>query len=185
TQLTRAVVGADVAVYVDANGGYTPGQARRLGQAYDGLGVTWFEEPVSSDDLGGLALLRRQLQADVAAGEYCDSARYAQRMCAAGAVDCMQLDVTRCAGITEWLRAAAAAQSLGVEVSAHCAPSLHVAPALAVPNLRHVEYFEDHTRLEPLLFEGLPVLQTGQLVPSHRPGNGMSLAPRAQAYRTA
>ena len=184
TRRTCAVVGNDVEVFVDANGGYTPGQARRLGRAYDDLGVTWFDEPLSSDDLDGLALLREHLQSDIAAGEYGDSARYAQRMCAAGAIDCLQLDVTRCAGITEWLRAAAVAQSMSLQVSGHCAPSLHLAPALAAPNLRHVEYFADHTRLEPMLFDGLPDLQAGQLLPSDRPGNGMALAGRAEQYRS-
>jgi len=183
TRLTRRVVGDDVEVFVDANGGYSPGQARRLGARYDDLGVRWFEEPLSSDDLAGLALLREHLSADVAAGEYADSARYAQRMCAAGAVDCLQLDVTRCAGLTEWLRAAAVAAAHGLQVSGHCAPSLHVAPALAAPNLRHVEYFADHVRLEPMLFDGLPELRDGALVPGDRPGNGMTLAGRAARHR--
>ncbi len=183
TRRARAVIGDQVELFVDANGGYRPGQARRLGSAYDDLGVTWFEEPVSSDDLTGLALLRRQLTADIAAGEYADSVGYAQRMCAAGAVDCLQLDVTRCAGITEWLRAAAVAHAHGLEVSAHCAPSLHLAPALAAPNMRHLELFADHERLEPMLFDGVPSVAGGHLVPNTRSGNGMALASRAEQYR--
>ena len=180
----RAVVGEDVELFVDANGGYTVGQARWMGHAYDDLGVTWFEEPVSSDDLAGLARLRRQLRCDVAAGEYADSADYARRMCAGGAVDCLQLDVTRCGGITGWLRAAAVADAHGLQVSAHCAPSLHLAPALAAPNLRHVELFADHERLEPLLFDGVAAVHAGRLAPTDRPGNGMTLASRADRYRT-
>jgi L-alanine-DL-glutamate epimerase-like enolase superfamily enzyme len=179
----RAIIGDQVELFVDANGGYTAGQARRLGAAYDDLGVTWFEEPLSSDDLQGLALLRRQLRADVAAGEYADGSRYAREMCAAGAVDCMQLDVTRCAGITEWARAATVAAAHGLQVSGHCAPSLHLAPALAIPNLRHVELFADHERLEPLLFDGTPRAEGGQLRANDRPGNGMALADRAGKYR--
>lgn len=179
----RQVVGDAVEVFVDANGGYSPGQARRLGQEYDDLGVTWFEEPVPSDDLASLAALRAVLRADVAAGEYADSVAYALRMCGAGAVDCLQLDVTRCAGITEWLRGAAVAAGHGLEVSGHCAPSLHVAPALAVPNLRHVELFADHERLEPMLFDGVPQVAAGSLVPSDAPGNGLVLAERAGRFR--
>lgn len=184
TRLTREVVGDDVDVFVDANGGYSPGQARRQGRRFDELGVTWFEEPLSSDDLDGLALLRTCLQADVAAGEYADGPRYAERMCAAGAVDCLQLDVTRCGGVTGWLAAAAVAGACSLQVSGHCAPSLHVAPALAAQDVRHLEYFADHVRLEPLLFDGLPELCDGALVPSDRPGNGTSLAARAVGFRT-
>ena len=43
---------------------------------------------------------------DVAAGEYGYDLVYFERMCAAGAVDVLQADVSRCAGITEWLRVA-------------------------------------------------------------------------------
>jgi L-alanine-DL-glutamate epimerase-like enolase superfamily enzyme len=104
-------------------------------------------------------------------------------MCAAGAVDCLQIDVTRCAGYTEWMRCAAVAASYGLEVSGHCAPALHAPVAAAVPNLRHVEWFADHERLENLLIDGGPPVENGQLVLSARPGHGMSLADSADAYR--
>ena len=169
---------------VDANGGYTPGQAKRIGAALDTLGVTWFEEPVSSDDLQTLAALRRELRADVAAGEYADSVQYVQRMCGAGAVDCLQVDVTRCGGYTEWLRCAAVAASYGLPISGHCAPSLHAFVAAAVPNLRHVEWFADHAALEPLLVTGLPEVKDGALQFSDKVGHGMAIASTADRFRT-
>jgi len=183
TTLTRRTVGEPVDVFVDANGAYTPGQARRLGRAYDDLGVTWVEEPVSSDSLSDLAALRRALRCDIAAGEYGHGARYTQQMLTAEAVDCLQIDITRCAGLTEWMRCAAIAASAGLDVSAHCAPALHVAPAMCVPNLRHIEYFADHARLEPLLFTGVLTPQAGVLRPSDLPGNGLALRPAAVTYR--
>lgn len=51
----RQLAGEAGELMVDANGAYTPAQARRVGAALDRLGVTWFEEPVSSDDTEGLA----------------------------------------------------------------------------------------------------------------------------------
>ena len=58
-------------LFVDANGAYTRKEALRLGRAFWDEGeVRWFEEPVSSDDLEGLAALGRALPMDVAAGEY-------------------------------------------------------------------------------------------------------------------
>ncbi len=186
TRLARDVVGDQVEVFVDANGGYTRGQAGRLGHAYDDLGVTWFEEPVSSDDLSALAGLRGELATDVAAGEYAYDVAYVNRMCGAGAVDCMQIDVTRIGGITEWQRGAAVAAGYGLDVSGHCAPALHAHLAASVPNLRHLEYFHDHARLEPILFDGVPPVYDGVLHPAlDRPGNGLSLrGSDAERYRS-
>ncbi|HEY2443981.1 MAG TPA: enolase C-terminal domain-like protein, partial [Streptosporangiaceae bacterium] len=146
--LARAVIGPDAELYVDANGGYPTGQAVRVGQPMADHGVTWFEEPVSSDDLAGLALVRSAVAADVAAGEYSWSLAGSARLIEAGAVDCLQLDVTRCGGITEFLRGAALAAAHNLQVSAHCCPSLHAHACAAVVNLRHAEYFHDHQRIE-------------------------------------
>jgi L-alanine-DL-glutamate epimerase-like enolase superfamily enzyme len=179
----RDVIGADAELYVDANGGYTRGQSVRMAQAMAEQDVTWFEEPVSSDDLTGLAEIRREVAPDVAAGEYGYDLHYFQQMCAAGAVDCLQADVTRCAGITEWLRVAALAAANELHVSAHCAPNLHAHPAASVPNLRHLEYFHDHVRIENELFDGALDPAGGVLHPDQgRPGLGLDLR-RAYAER--
>jgi len=175
--LTRDCAGPEVELYVDANGAYTRKQAIRLGRTMvDDYGVSWFEEPVSSDDLDGLAEVRAQCRSDVAAGEYGYHLAYFARMLAAGAVDCLQIDVTRCGGYTDWLRVAALAQAHGLEVSGHCAPNLHAHVAGSVPNLRHLEYFHDHHRIEQLFFEGALDPSGGYLVPDvDRPGHGLSL----------
>ncbi|HEV8064852.1 MAG TPA: enolase C-terminal domain-like protein, partial [Acidimicrobiales bacterium] len=103
--LARRVVGDDVELMADANGAYSRKQAVRVGrQLADEYGVTWLEEPVSSDDLGGLHMVRDALACDVAAGEYGYDEKYFARMAAADAVDCLQADVTRCGGYTSWLR---------------------------------------------------------------------------------
>jgi len=153
-QQARAVVGDDVELFVDANGGYGRKQAIRVMDAAADLDVRWFEEPVSSDDLDGLRDVRAAVRADVAAGEYGWDLYYFRRMCEAGTVDCLQADVSRCGGITEWLRVAAVAASYGLEISGHCAPHLHAHAAAAVPNLRHLEWFHDHVRIESTLFDG-------------------------------
>ena len=105
-------------------------------------------------------------------------------MCAAGTVDCLQADVTRCAGSTEWLRVAARAAAHGPQISAHCAPNLHAHPAASIPNLRHLEYFHDHARIENELFDGAPDPTGGTLRPDQgRPGLGLSRRPAADRYR--
>jgi L-alanine-DL-glutamate epimerase-like enolase superfamily enzyme len=186
-RLARQVVGDDVELYVDANGGYTRGQAVRVAHAFAEYDVRWYEEPVSSDDLAGLAELRGEVLPDVAAGEYGSDLVYFRRMCQSGAVDCLQADVTRCAGITDWLRAAAVAAGFGIDLSAHCAPALHAHPATSVPNLRHLEYFHDHARIDSLLFDGVLSPAGGVLCPDQsRPGIGLELrGSSAERYRQA
>ncbi len=183
----RAAIGADAELFVDANGGYSRKQAVRLANSFADSGATWFEEPVSSDDLTGLHEIRGLTTMDVAAGEYGYDLAYFQRMCAAGAVDVLQADVSRCGGISEWLRAAALAGAHGLDISGHCAQSLHAHPACAVPNLRHLEYFHDHARVDRILFDGVLTPHSGGLHPDpSRPGLGLELK-RADAgrYRVA
>ena len=184
--VARGAIGPNAELYVDANGAYGRKQAVRLAHGFADIGgVTWFEEPVSSDDLRGLHEIREQVTADVAAGEYGNDLFYFRRMCEAGAVDVLQVDVTRCGGIGEWQRAAAVAASHGLEVSGHCAPSLHLHVACATPNIRHLEYFHDHTRVERILFDGVVEPVGGALRPDlSRPGLGLDLKESdAERYR--
>jgi L-alanine-DL-glutamate epimerase-like enolase superfamily enzyme len=185
--LAREVIGPDAELYVDANGGYTAGQAVRVADQLAHHGVTWFEEPVSSQDLAGLAAVRRQVRPDVAAGEYSWSLADSARLIDAGAVDCLQLDVTRCGGITEFLRGSALAAAHNLQVSGHCAPNLHARVGVAVPNLRHVEYFHDHQRIEQMFFDGALDPAGGVLTPDpDQPGLGLTLRePDAERYRRA
>ena len=106
-KLVREAIGPEVALFVDANGAYTRKQALLQARRFAESDVTWFEEPVSSDDLDGLRLLRDQGPEGmaIAAGEYGYDALYFRRMLAAEAVDVQQADATRCAGITGFMQA--------------------------------------------------------------------------------
>lgn len=175
-RFARETVGPEVELYVDANGGYTRKQAIRVAEAMAEHEVIWFEEPVSSDDLAGLKEVRDQVSCDVAAGEYGYDLVYFAHMVSARAVDCLQVDVTRCGGITDWVRAAAVAAADGLQVSGHCAPNLHAHVAASVPNFRHLECFHDHVRIEVMFFDGALDPTGGMLQPDQaRPGRGLEL----------
>lgn len=172
----RQTIGPDTELFVDANGAFDRKQALSFAQAFTELGVSWYEEPVSSDDLEGLRLIREHVPPgiEVAAGEYGYDPGYFRRMLEAGAVDVLQADVTRCAGVTGFLDAAALAAAHQVPLSGHCAPAAHVHVCCAVEPLRHLEYFHDHVRIEKMLFDGAPVPRSGVLKPDlSRPGLGL------------
>ena len=182
--LARRTVGDDVGLFVDANGGYSVGEAIRAERDFREFGVIWFEEPVSSDYPEEMARVRRAAVADVAAGEYVWRPSDAAALVEAGAVACLQLDVTRCGGYSAWLEAAAYAGLHGLQVSGHCGQHLTVHVAAATPNARHLEYFVDHLRVDTALFDGLLPVVDGRLAPDPSvPGHGMRLAPRAERYR--
>jgi L-alanine-DL-glutamate epimerase-like enolase superfamily enzyme len=174
--VARETIGPDAQLFVDANGAYTRKQAVRMARAMATDDVSYLEEPVSSDDLQGLHLIRNMIDMDVAAGEYGYALAYFADMCAAEAVDILQADVSRCGGITEWIRVAAVAASHGLRVSAHTAQSLTAHVACAVPNLAHLEYFHDHARCDRILFDGVLDPVGGVLRPDlDRPGFGLEL----------
>jgi L-alanine-DL-glutamate epimerase-like enolase superfamily enzyme len=177
-QAARRAIGPDIALFVDANGAYAPKQALALAGEFAGCGVSWFEEPVPSDDLDGLRLLRERAPAgmEIVAGEYGYDAGYFRRMLQAGAVDVLQADATRCLGITGFLSASALADAFGVPLSAHTAPALHAHVSCAVQNVRNIEWFHDHARIERLLFDGVVEPERGELRPDvSRPGIGLEL----------
>ena len=184
--VAREAIGEQTELYVDANGALSRKEALRFAVEYrERFDVRWFEEPVVADDLEGLRLLRDRAPEgmEITAGEYGYTLLYFERMLAAGAVDCLQADATRCEGISGFLRVAALCQARSLQLSAHCGPSIHVHPCCAVAPLRHLEYFHDHVRVERIFFDGILEPIDGQLRPDlTRPGNGLELK-RADAER--
>ena len=186
-ELARKVVGDGAGLFVDANGAYAAKQALRLAEVFHEQGVAWFEEPVSSDQLEDLRLMRNRAPAgmEIAAGEYAYSAFDFRRMLEAGAVDVLQADATRCGGFTGFLAASQIATSFGCPLSAHCAPGLHMHVGCAVPHFRHLEYFHSHVRIERMFFDGFIEQENGFMTPDPaRPGLGLTFK-RKDAMRYA
>jgi L-alanine-DL-glutamate epimerase-like enolase superfamily enzyme len=182
----REAIGPGVQLFVDANGAYGPKQALAKANVFAPRGVTWFEEPVSSDDLEGLRFIRNRSPAgmEITAGEYGYDLWYFRRMLEAQAVDVLQPDATRCGGITGFLQAAELCAAHAVPLSAHTAPALHAPLGCAVAKMRHIEYFHDHVRIEGMFFDGVPRPEHGRLAPAEGPGLGLELR-REDAERYA
>jgi L-alanine-DL-glutamate epimerase-like enolase superfamily enzyme len=175
-RVARETIGESAALFVDANGALDRKQALSCARFLAEQNVAWFEEPVSSDDVAGLAALRAALPAcmELAAGEYGYTQDDFRTLLADEAVDVLQADVTRCGGITGFLRVAALCDAFHTPLSAHCAPAMHLHAACAATRLRHQEWFHDHVRIEHMLFDGAPRAVDGAIAPDlSRPGAGL------------
>ncbi len=184
--IARKAVGDDVGLYVDANGAWTRAQALGWAERLAEWNVRWLEEPVSSDDLEGLAQVRDRAPGfmDVAAGEYGYDAPYFARM--VPTVDCLQADVTRCGGFTGFRSVGPLCDAAGIDLSAHCAPQLSAYALATCWHARHVEWFHDHVRIERMLFDGVLEPQPGGLLrlPRDVDGHGLTLRREdAEHYR--
>jgi len=162
----RNAIAKNTEIFVDANGAYTPKQAIEKAEQFAEYGVTWFEEPVSSENLEGLHFLRQHLPSiNIAAGEYGYSLPYFRQLLCRHAVDVLQADATRCGGISGFLKAGYLAEAFQIPLSSHCAPTVHLHAALSLPSFYIAEYFFDHVRIESLLFDGVAVPDEGYLKP--------------------
>ena len=97
--VARGAIG-DRGLFVDSNGAFDPKRALAMTERLAAeSNIVWHEEPVSSDDLEGMRLVRQCAPAtvEVAAGEYGYEQDYFSRMLASGAVDVQQADASRCA----------------------------------------------------------------------------------------
>lgn len=184
----REAIGKETSLFVDANGAYERKQSMSFAHQFDEFGVTWFEEPVSSDDLAGLRMIREHTppEIEIAAGEYGYDAFYFRRMLEAQAVDVLQADATRCGGITGFLEVASLCKAFSIPLSAHTAPTVHSNICCSVAaNVRHIEYFHDHERIEHLVFDGAAAPIKGELHPNtDLPGLGITFK-RGEASRYA
>ncbi|HEU5396697.1 MAG TPA: enolase C-terminal domain-like protein [Verrucomicrobiae bacterium] len=172
----RSAIGRSAQLFVDGNGAYSLKQALSLAHQFAGQNVTWFEEPVGSDNLTGLRFIRERAPVgmEISSGEYNYDVMEAHRMLEAQAVDVLQSDATRC-GVSGFLRAAKLCEVFDVPMSSHTAPALHAHLCCAARNARHAEYFHDHVRIEQMFFDGATTKhENGFLQPDlSQPGFGL------------
>jgi L-alanine-DL-glutamate epimerase-like enolase superfamily enzyme len=183
----REVLDDAIQLMIDSNGAYTAKQALQIVNEAIPYNITWFEEPVSSDNLEGLNFIREHApsQIKIAAGEYGYNLPYFNAMLQAKAVDVLQADATRCGGITGFLKAGHLAEAYQLPFSSHCAPALHLHAAICLPSFFIAEYFYDHSRIEQLLFDGVSPPNNGILKPDlSRPGFGFEFKHKdAEKYK--
>jgi L-alanine-DL-glutamate epimerase-like enolase superfamily enzyme len=115
----------------------------------------------------------------IAAGEYGYDAFYFRRMLEAKAVDVLQADATRCAGVTGFMQVATLCDAFQTPLSAHTAPSIHQHLCCSAMRACNVEYFFDHYRIEQMFFDGAARPMGGELIPDlSQPGLGLEFKRR-------
>lgn len=133
----RESLGPDTKLMIDANGGYDVKTAVRVARKVEPYDIYWFEEPVTPEDVAGMAEVRRQIPMYLAAGE-CEYTQYAFRdLLLRQALDICQPDVSRAGGITEVRRIATLARVFNAYYAPHAwggavciAATLHLAKAM-------------------------------------------------------
>jgi L-alanine-DL-glutamate epimerase-like enolase superfamily enzyme len=179
--LIREAIGEDVWLGVDANQRYDYGTALAMGHFFEEeMGVDWFEEPISCENVDGHAHLRARLEVPIALGESLISREEFRRYLDQDAADILQPDVTRLGGLTAWLKVAALAELYHRPLAPHLLPEVGVHLACGLPNVQTVEYM-------PWLFPAFmepPAIVDGKIVPPRRPGLGLEiLSDAVEKYR--
>jgi L-fuconate dehydratase len=184
-RLVRSVVGANIRIAVDANQRWDVGTAVPWVRALAPYDPYWIEEPTSPDDVLGHAAIRRQVApVRVATGEHLQNRVLAKQLLQAGAVDILQLDATRVAGVTENLAILLLAARFGVPVWPHaggvglCELVQHVSMLdfVAVSGrdddraIEYVDHLHEH-------FETPAVVRAGRYVAPSAPGSSARMHP--------
>ena len=166
----RKRVAADVAVMTDFNQTLDVPEAVRRGQALDGEGVYWIEEPIRQDDYAGCAAVAQAVTTPVQIGENFSQAYDMERALAAHACDYVMPDLERIGGVTGWQRAGALARSSGIQMSSHLYPEVSAHLLAVTPTAHWLEYVD---WANAVLAEPLRIVDGHAVIPD-RPGNGLA-----------
>jgi L-rhamnonate dehydratase len=173
----------DADILIDAGLGYgaDTSTAIYVARELERIGVFWLEEPFEPDEYEAYATLADEVDIRVAAGEQETTVWGFRELIERGHVDLVQPDVTRCGGITEWLRIADLARTLGVEIVPHAWKSGIVKAAslqcnAVIPEALFQEYCVADTPINrSLTVETLPLEDDGTVLVPTAPGIGVTL----------
>jgi D-arabinonate dehydratase len=177
-EAARRAAGPDFVIAVDANRGWSVGEAVRFARLIEPLDIRWFEEPCHwHDDAAMMARVRAATRIPITAGQSEITSHGVRRLVEAGAVDFVNFDASEGGGITEWRRAAALCRVAGVEMAHHEEPQIARHLLAAVSHGTYVECFADPER-DPVwqaMWANRPSVKDGMIELSSDPGFGLVL----------
>ncbi|MGB3070587.1 MAG: mandelate racemase/muconate lactonizing enzyme family protein [Ottowia sp.] len=174
----REAVGPDVKLYVDANCGLDLFHATELAQQIEPYGISFFEEPLTQNDVRQMAQLRSRTRIPLACGQNEGLAFRFRDLLVGQAADVLQPNVTISGGYSQCLKIAGMAQAFNVPIDNGGAWPFHNMHLHAgVANGGMVEYHYVAVQMLRQIFNDLPEPQDGWLTLSERPGLGFAPDP--------
>ncbi len=169
-QAVRDGVGDEIDLMVDFNQALGLGDAMRRCHELDEMGLYWFEEPISYDNVRGYVQLAQKVRTPLQMGENYYGPRDLFTFLSAGGVHYAMADLMRIGGVSGWMRAASVAAAAGIQFSNHLYPEIATHLMRVTPTAHWVEWVD---WANPILAEPLVPL-AGQLQPSSSPGTGIA-----------
>ena len=188
-RIAREACGPDIRIAVDANQRWDVGDAIRWVRALAPFDPYWIEEPTSPDDILGHAAIRRAVAPiRVATGEHVQNRVVFKQLMQAEAIDVVQIDAARVAGVNENIAILLLAAKFGLPVCPHaggvglCELVQHLSmfDYLAVSGtadgrvIEYVDHLHEHF-VDPV------VIERGRYRAPLRPGFSSELTPDALA----
>ncbi|MGB1356477.1 MAG: mandelate racemase/muconate lactonizing enzyme family protein, partial [Candidatus Puniceispirillaceae bacterium] len=180
----RDAVGAEAELFIDANCSLDYFHAVELAGALTPYHISFFEEPITQNDVRQMAELRRQTGMRVACGQNEAQSYRFRDMLVAGAVDIIQPNVVITGGFTQCQKIAALAASFNVGIDNGGAwPFFNAHLQAGIANGGLVEHHYSSVEACRLIYDGLPEPVDGWLTMNDAPGLGFELNPaRMQTY---
>lgn len=183
--LAREAVGPNVRIAIDANQRWEEQEAIDWVNQLQDFNPYWIEEPTSTDDILAHAAIRKGVHpVKVATGEAVANRIVFKQLLQAGAIDVLQIDSTRVAGVNENIANLLLAARFNVPVCPHaggvglCELVQHfsffdyaaVSGTMEDRVIEYVDHLHDHFT-EPV------VISNGRYMAPKQPGNGAQMLP--------
>jgi L-alanine-DL-glutamate epimerase-like enolase superfamily enzyme len=170
---------AEVSLSVDANGGWSLGDAIEMAHWLGDRCVTHLEQPLPVTQDDALAHLRSQSPLPIFVDESCFNSQDIPRL--AASVEGINIKLMKAGGLTEALRMIHTARACGLQVMFGCYSDSSLANGAMAQLSPLADYLDldSHLNLRDDPFTGLK-FEKGRLLPSHHPGLGLDYVPHAQ-----
>jgi L-rhamnonate dehydratase len=174
----REALGAHYPLMFDAFMGWDATYATAMARLLEPFHVTWLEEPIPPERVGGLRQIRAAAGVPIATGEHVYTRWQVKELLAAGAVDVVQTDPDWTGGITELVKICALASAFETPVVAHghsLLAALHVAGAHSPNTVPMVEYLMQHQEAKQFFHRPIYRPEEGAIKLPELPGLGLVL----------